>query len=444
MEGEINNNPKEENKKDSEEQDLIDDKEYWEKVKTNLINLKEKEEINLENILDQNYPFFEKMQKYYEEEYNDFIEIFPSLKTLLLEGEENKYNLIKILHSNEKNSKNTFTRKQVAYIFALGFLNISTPIDNKILNSFDFESILKSGKSSTLFQFGRCFLNYLINIGDLIKEKNNKILSEKISYIRDCIEDKKLINEIFPLCELQIMEGSMYDTTASYIVDFANKYIGGGTLHGGCVQEEILFAIQPELCCSLAFMEVMSDNDAIRIDNTILYCKHKGYGGSFSFDGNNFEDEKEKRHRILVMDANVGSFSQFNIDNILRDIHKAYVCFNLINLDDNENGKFNKNIATGNWGCGVFGGDHELKFIQQWIAASFANVEKLEYYTFNCKEMAEISKKFLKLRKEYKTANNLYRAITGDYGFERKKVLEILFEKDVINASKDESIDVMI
>ena len=66
MEGEINNNPKEENKKDSEEQDLIDDKEYWEKVKTNLINLKEKEEINLENILDQNYPFFEKMQKYYE------------------------------------------------------------------------------------------------------------------------------------------------------------------------------------------------------------------------------------------------------------------------------------------------------------------------------------------------------------------------------------------
>ena len=228
------------------------------------------------------------------------------------------------------------------------------------------------------------------------------------------------------------------------ILDFANRYIGGGTLHSGCVQEEILFAIEPELCCSLAFMEVMSDNDAIRIDNTILYCKHKGYGGSFSFDGNNFEDEKEKRHRVLVMDANVGSFRQFSIDNILRDIHKAYVCFNLINFDDNENGKFNKNIATGNWGCGVFGGDHELKFIQQWIAASFANVEKLEYYTFNCKEMAEISEKFRELRKEYRTANNLYRAITGDNGFERKKVLEILFEKDVINASKDESIEVMI
>ena len=28
--------------------------------------------------------------------------------------------------------------------------------------------------------------------------------------------------------------------------DFANRFIGGGVLHGGCVQEEILFSIYPE------------------------------------------------------------------------------------------------------------------------------------------------------------------------------------------------------
>lgn len=27
-------------------------------------------------------------------------------------------------------------------------------------------------------------------------------------------------------------------------------------------------------------------------------------------------------------------------------------------------------IATGNWGCGAFGGDVELKTLLQWIAAS--------------------------------------------------------------------------
>ena len=33
----------------------------------------------------------------------------------------------------------------------------------------------------------------------------------------------------------------------------------------------------------------------------------------------------------------------------------------------NEN---NIGVATGNWGCGAFGGDPELKTIIQWLAAS--------------------------------------------------------------------------
>lgn len=39
-------------------------------------------------------------------------------------------------------------------------------------------------------------------------------------------------------------------------------------------------------------------------------------------------------------------------------------------------------VATGNWGCGVFGGDPEFKSLLQWMAASRANVPKLRYYTF--------------------------------------------------------------
>lgn len=30
----------------------------------------------------------------------------------------------------------------------------------------------------------------------------------------------------------------------------------------------------------------------------------------------------------------------------------------------------NIGVATGNWGCGAFGGDPELKAIIQWLAAS--------------------------------------------------------------------------
>ena len=46
---------------------------------------------------------------------------------------------------------------------------------------------------------------------------------------------------------------------------------------------------------------------------------------------------------------------------------------------DEKEGNEEKTISTGNWGCGVFGGDHELKFLQQWIAASFAGIKRLDY-----------------------------------------------------------------
>jgi len=37
----------------------------------------------------------------------------------------------------------------------------------------------------------------------------------------------------------------------------------------------------------------------------------------------------------------------------------------------------NQRIITGNWGCGVFRGNSQLKLIIQWIAASLAGKEIL-------------------------------------------------------------------
>lgn len=39
-------------------------------------------------------------------------------------------------------------------------------------------------------------------------------------------------------------------------------------------------------------------------------------------------------------------------------------------------------IATGNWGCGAFGGDPEIKSIIQWLGASQALRPFIHYYTF--------------------------------------------------------------
>ena len=36
-------------------------------------------------------------------------------------------------------------------------------------------------------------------------------------------------------------------------------------------------------------------------------------------------------------------------------------------------------IAIGNWGCGVYNGIFELKFLEQWIEASFSGVQRNLY-----------------------------------------------------------------
>lgn len=51
--------------------------------------------------------------------------------------------------------------------------------------------------------------------------------------------------------------------------------------------------------------------------------------------------------------------------------------FNVSNLSHVQK---NIGVATGNWGCGAFGGDPELKSIIQWLAAS--QVDYLHSYFF--------------------------------------------------------------
>jgi poly(ADP-ribose) glycohydrolase len=45
----------------------------------------------------------------------------------------------------------------------------------------------------------------------------------------------------------------------------ASRYVGGGVLGGGAVQEEILFVLYPELLISRLFTENMAPNEAVVI-----------------------------------------------------------------------------------------------------------------------------------------------------------------------------------
>ena len=398
------------------------DKNNWNKIcekyfKKNIKNISDLNAIFFEG----KYPFFNEINKNYKKEGDEFVKIYQYLQKLILDLDEKilPYE-IKILKTKE-NDKLELTRRQVAILFLLSFFKIM----NKDLR-FCVYNIISTTKKGIKFEFGRCFLNYLTNIGKWLSEEN-PILEEKIKFIRiSKNKEPNDYNESTDFCDIKIYEkGSLFDGEASYCVDFANRYIGGGVLTGGCVQEEILFAIQPEAIASLLFMEKMGNNDAIRIDNTIQYSNYEGYASNFLFKSNAIgNDTKEiKRTKLIAIDA----FPHSKIRDqkiIARDIYKAFIGFKTVFYDEKEEIE-EKSIATGNWGCGAFGGDYELKFLQQWIAASFAGIKRLDYYTFNNKNMKYIIEMLNQIKNKYKKVKDLYNDLCAKK-FSEGKVVKIL------------------
>lgn len=57
------------------------------------------------------------------------------------------------------------------------------------------------------------------------------------------------------------------------------------------------------------------------------------------------------------METSEGKCSNHEIRDSQNDYHRMEQCNNI-------------GVATGNWGCGAFGGDPEVKTIIQWLAAS--------------------------------------------------------------------------
>ena len=168
-------------------------------------------------------------------------------------------------------------------------------------------------------------------------------------------------------------------------------YIGGGVLFGGCVQEEIRFSICPELCVALIFCPVMKDCESIQIRGAQRFSSYEGYAFKLRYAGP-FEDQHASadgcRSSIVAMDAycfedkSIGK--QLSGPALLRDLNKALSAFG-----------GQKQVATGNWGCGAFGADVRIKVLIQWAAATQACCA-LRIYPFGEKygpELAALSER---------------------------------------------------
>uniref|UniRef100_A0A3Q3AQV1 poly(ADP-ribose) glycohydrolase n=1 Tax=Kryptolebias marmoratus TaxID=37003 RepID=A0A3Q3AQV1_KRYMA len=191
---------------------------------------------------------------------------------------------------------------------------------------------------------------------------------------------KTLLTKLHITCEGTIED----DGYGMLQVDFANKFVGGGVIGSGLVQEEIRFLINPELIVSRLFTEALDDNECLVITGTQQYSKYKGYSETYKWNGRHQDttprDGWQRRcTEIVAIDAlKFRSFlEQFQPSKINRELNKAYCGF----AHPEKESQNLAAVATGNWGCGVFGGDTRLKALIQMLAAAEAGRD-VAYFTF--------------------------------------------------------------
>ncbi|GBG86642.1 hypothetical protein CBR_g41704 [Chara braunii] len=73
-------------------------------------------------------------------------------------------------------------------------------------------------------------------------------------------------------------------------------------------------------------------------------------------------------------------------------------------------------IATGNWGCGAFGGDLEVKSMLQWIAASQAGRPFVSYFTYRDQRARRLREVTDWLQREMWTVGELWSMVTSYCG----------------------------
>ncbi|KAL6740258.1 hypothetical protein Aduo_013629 [Ancylostoma duodenale] len=282
--------------------------------------------------------------------------------------------------------------------------------ERRNFNKFNFESIFDGSNrhSCVKLQF---FLHYFSLV---LKQMPDGCVSFRRTVLsQDTIPDWEQDKTRLPLVAAT-SEGAIEDADGCLQVDFADPYIGGLVLTIGAVQEEIRFLICPEMVVSSLLCERMGPLEAIHIIGAQRYSSYSGYGRTLKwlpFEGYGSEPRDEFRRvicNVVAMDATRfkprGTPAQYTRASIDRELNKAYAAFVA--------GKRElRPIATGNWGCGIFGGDKELKGLIQIIAAAKAG-RPMIYYTFGDKKLEiSINKQYEQLVREEATVGTIYKAL---------------------------------
>ncbi|CBH14710.1 poly(ADP-ribose) glycohydrolase, putative [Trypanosoma brucei gambiense DAL972] len=392
-----------------------------------------------------------------EERVQFFCFTLPWMKRAVLRGPELFPQEIPILSQSDTH-RLLFTHEEASTLLVCGFFSLfqgrsqvhkfGSSSGLHKLPSFNFVRLLcneKPDRFSSQCAKVQCLLQYFRYCARCTKE------------VWPCVEIYRVARTSFPDFErstramepVVISENSLIEESYTNLqVDFANRCIGGGVLSSGCLQEEIRFVTSPELLLSCLVCEELLDNEVVFVAGAASYSVTEGYAKTFRYIsgctpdiiplsdrmfrvdsceqgmhvdkvpvklvGRNDEAPRFVRNTCIVamdaVDFSDAVDNQFRKDFIIRETHKAFVAFKGI-PDSTLSSVHSGPIATGNWGCGAFGGDRELKLLLQWCAASQAG-RPLIYSAFGDVALCSgFHKVYKKLREEEWTVGEVFTMI---------------------------------
>ncbi|XP_030623916.1 poly(ADP-ribose) glycohydrolase-like [Chanos chanos] len=325
---------------------------------------------------------------------NNFPEIIRRMATLALELPNLIKKAIPLLRQN-RNHSITLSQVQISCLLANAFFctfphRNSTQPNSEYSNfpTINFSSLFGNASKQKTEKL-RAIFHYFSTV--TAPDANLKGL---VTFERRCLADPpNWREEKDELTRLYISpDGSIEREGDGMLqVDFASKFVGGGVLGKGLVQEEILFLMNPELIVSRLFTEKLNDNECLKITGAQIYSCYSGYSDAFEWRGP-YSDESERdewrrrRRQIIAIDALhfKNHTDQYNEGSIKRELNKAYCGFR----ENDVHPDYLPSIATGNWGCGAFNGDYKLKALIQMMAAAVVKRD-LAYFTFGNRNQAE-------------------------------------------------------
>lgn len=343
----------------------------------------------------------------------------------------------------QRNDKVVLTQEQCACLLACSFMGALWigPIfyAKQAFHEFDVQMLFVA-----TFGPGVGKLQSVLHYFDRLSES---IPPGKVTFRRQVLGKRDVPNwakSTRPIRPIKVdPRGKIEDADTPFHADFANKYIGGGVLSRGCVQEEILFVLKPECLVSMLLCPVMEDNEVIFIHGAERFSDYQGYARTLTFGGDYVDTKRTEEgdidNVIVAVDAIVAwGDIQWLPASLLRDLNKMYCsCW------DPTNAIPGHPLATGNWGCGAFGGDKSLKAVQQMMAASQAERD-MEYFTFGEKYAGRTLEDWLLELNRFVVEHNLsvgdlYKVITGGHG---ANVFEAIFKHGgARNAASDNEPD---